>query len=107
MSMTATRILELLHRRKWATAKIVALVFFGIWALQTIGVFRSAELFIYDHLIQRRQPAQGEDPRIVIIEVTEPDIHEYDFPLPDELLAKVLEQIAAQGPRAIGVDIYR
>src|SRR5438067_9421869 len=107
MRVTVSRILELLHRRKWVTAKIAALVFFGMWLLQSVGVFRSAELFIYDHLLQRRPLAQSEDPSIVIIEVTESDIHKYDFPLPDELLAKMLEQIAAQGPRAIGVDIYR
>jgi adenylate cyclase len=47
------------------------------------------------------------DPRVVIVEITENDIAKYDFPIPDDLLAKLLETIARAKPVAIGLDLYR
>ena len=44
---------------------------------------------------------------MIIVEITDNDIAKYDFPIPDNLLAKLLETIATAKPVAIGLDIYR
>lgn len=72
-----------------------------------LGLLQAAEFLAYDKFLTWRGGADQTDPRIVIVEITESDIAKYDFPVPDTLLAKLLETIAAAKPIAIGLDIYR
>ena len=48
-----------------------------------------------------------EDSPIVLIRISEADIRRFGHPLKDSLLNRVLEQLLAAEPRAIGVDLYR
>lgn len=78
-------------------------------ALQASGQLELAELTAYDCYI-RLQPAANlkPDDRIVLIEISENDIQALGrWPLTDAMLSKVLEKLAAYGPRVIGLDIYR
>jgi adenylate cyclase len=55
----------------------------------------------------RLRPPEPRDNRIVIVGVSETDIQKYGFPLPDHVLASLLEKLKQQKPRAIGLDLYR
>jgi len=83
----------------------------GVFALvsgsRDLGLFQSAEFLAYDKFLTWRAGPEKTDPRIVIVEITENDIAKYDFPIPDDLLAKLLETIERAEPIAIGLDIYR
>ncbi|HAZ46548.1 MAG TPA: ATPase [Cyanobacteria bacterium UBA11369] len=56
----------------------------------------------------RLRPAEPIDPRITIVEITESDIKRLrQWPMPDIILAKLLDTIGQQQPAVIGLDIYR
>jgi adenylate cyclase len=82
-------------------------VFMLVAGLRELGLLQSAEFLAYDKFLSWRAGQSTTDPRIVIVEITEDDIAKYDFPIPDDLLAKLLETIASAKPIAIGLDIYR
>ncbi len=87
---------------------IAVLVFGALVALRGFGVLEPAELYVYDRLLALRPGPAVADVRIVVVEYTERDIQEQrEFPLSDARLADVVERVAAGGPRAIGLDIYR
>ncbi|MGD2181784.1 CHASE2 domain-containing protein [Lusitaniella coriacea] len=72
-----------------------------------IGVFQLLEWATIDRLFQLR-PAEPVDSRIVIVTIDEPDIQYLgEWPMSDRDMASVLKKIAAQQPKAIGIDIYR
>ncbi len=82
-------------------------VFVIIAGVRELGLLQSAEFLAYDKFLAWRAGAETTDQRTVIVEITESDIGRYDFPIPDGLLAKLLETIARAQPMAIGLDIYR
>jgi len=54
------------------------------------------------------RPEEPSDQRILIVGIDEADIAKVGkWPLPDRLLGQLLQKIAAQKPRAIGLDLYR
>lgn len=58
-------------------------------------------------MIQQRSDP-GPDPRLLVIEITEADIKALEqWPLPDRILAQLLQRLERYQPRAIGVDLYR
>lgn len=91
-----------------ATGFIVILVggcLFGLWNL---GALEPLELIAYDWYLRHRPMPAAPDSRIVLITITERDLQDQGgWPLPDGVLAQVIETIARHRPRAIGVDIYR
>jgi adenylate cyclase len=74
--------------------------------LRFVGLLQPLELAAYDLFFQWRSPEPTDD-RIVIVEINEPDIKKYNSPISDATLAKLLNLIKQQKPRAIGLDIYR
>ncbi len=74
--------------------------------LRFVGVFQPLELAVYDLFFQWK-PSETIDERIVIVAINEPDIQKFGSPIADETLAKLLNLIKRQQPRAIGLDIYR
>jgi len=75
-----------------------------------LGMFQGAELRVYDTFLRWRAKNAPDDPRIVLIKITENDISNPnlgDWPLWDADLAKLLEILEEQHPSAIGVDMYR
>ncbi|MBD2338723.1 adenylate/guanylate cyclase domain-containing protein [Calothrix sp. FACHB-156] len=76
-------------------------------ALRFMGLLEFLELTALDQFFLLR-PQQPVDERIVIVEINESDITKLKgWPINDDVLAKVLNNIKQQQPQAIGLDIYR
>ena len=82
------------------------LVFVGLLGLWYVGALQALEFLAYDQHL-RRQTLTPPDERIVLIGETEADLRRWGYPLPDGILAEVLERLAQGRPRVIGVDKYR
>ncbi|MDZ8055927.1 MAG: CHASE2 domain-containing protein [Aulosira sp. ZfuVER01] len=76
-------------------------------ALRFTGLLQLLELATLDQFFSLR-PQEPVDERIVIVEINEPDISKLkQWPISDDVLAKVLDNLKQQKPRAIGLDLYR
>ena len=76
-------------------------------ALRVMGWWQFFEWAALD-LFFRWRPPEPIDPRIVIVGINESDLKQSGkWPIPDESLARLLNQIKAQQPTAIGLDLYR
>ncbi len=74
---------------------------------QSLGLFNLPEWKIRDEWVRQRSPQTIADD-IVIVTIDERDIQSVrKWPVPDWALARLLEKIRAQQPRAIGLDLYR
>lgn len=92
---------------KWKEFFIVVPTTTGILlGLRLMGVFQPLELSIYDLFFQWR-PLEPIDERIVVVAINESDTKKFGYPIADDTLAKLLNLIKQQQPRAIGLDIYR
>src|SRR5262245_8550146 len=95
MSLTKQRLTFL------PVAFISALVWLAVMGLRSTGVFELLELTAYDICLRLQPGPPGPDPRIVLIQISEQDIRvQQRWPLTDEVLARVLDQIARARPRA-------
>ncbi|MBD2506083.1 CHASE2 domain-containing protein [Nostoc muscorum FACHB-395] len=81
---------------------------------QSLGFFNLPEWKIRDEWVRQRcqRPATPTQEtiadEIVVVTIDERDIQSVrKWPIPDWALAKLLEKIRAQQPRAIGLDLYR
>ncbi len=71
------------------------------------GLFQLLELLSYDQLVRLR-PKEPIDSRIVIVTIDESDLNKLgQGQVWDAVLAKLLDKLKAQQPRAIGLDLYR
>jgi len=71
------------------------------------GWFEILESATIDRLFSLR-PQESRDPSILIVTIGESDITAIgEWPLPDAVLAELLEKISSQQPSEIGLDIYR
>ncbi len=86
---------------------IVLIVFCGTLALRHMGLLQFLEFQTYDFFI-RHQPEIESGP-IVLVEMTEADIHSpsLDWPIYDDKLAELLRILEAAQPAVIGLDIWR
>ncbi|MEI6443760.1 MAG: CHASE2 domain-containing serine/threonine-protein kinase [Nostocales cyanobacterium ELA583] len=74
--------------------------------IQKLQVLETLELRIYDQMIQRRADP-GPDKRLLIVTITEQDLQKWNWPLPGEVLDRLLGKLEEYQPRAIGLDIFR
>ena len=73
---------------------------------EAVGMFQSLEWAFLDRLFHLRTNPPSS--RIVVVAIHEEDItYAKRWPMSDELLARLLANIQAQRPRAIGLDIFR
>jgi len=100
-------------KRITASPSLAALLLAGA-VIAAIGILRAAgylqflELAGYDLLVTTTSGSETGTPPVVLIGITESDIQAMGrWPLSDEQLVAVIEQIQAYRPRVIGVDIYR
>jgi CHASE2 domain-containing sensor protein/class 3 adenylate cyclase len=71
------------------------------------GLLNWLEWPVRDGFMQLR-PLEPPDERIVVVTIDEADLDAAgQWPIPDQLMSQALRAIAAQSPRAIGLDIYR
>lgn len=98
-----------LKRQMWewrgvlVTAPSVAAI---VILLRFAGLLQLLEWSAYDRLF-RLPPQEEPDERIAIVGISEDDIRQNGWPIPDRVLANLLQKIKAQNPRAIGLDLYR
>ncbi|MFE4108621.1 CHASE2 domain-containing protein [Almyronema epifaneia] len=72
-----------------------------------LGVFNLLEWAIRDQFFRLRSQEAIEE-QVVVVTISETDIENAgDWPIPDQILAELLEKIHAQKPRVIGLDLYR
>lgn len=91
-------------RAVFIAAPSVAFVLIG---LRACGLLQPLEWAALDKFFRLR-PLEPVDTRIVIVEINEADIRKAGkWPIPDGQLARLLEILKQQQPRAIGLDIYR
>ena len=85
------------------TSSIAGLVIGGSFT----GAYQTLEWSTLD-LWFRLRPQEDRDSRIVVVNIGESDIRELgNWPISDGKLADLLEIIARQQPRVIGLDLYR
>lgn len=71
------------------------------------GAGQSIEWLLYDTYLRSR-PSRTPENRILVVRIEEEDIENLgEWPLSDRTLARVLENLVAHQPRAIGLDLYR
>ncbi|MGE5658190.1 MAG: CHASE2 domain-containing protein [Actinomycetota bacterium] len=92
----------------WRGVMIVAPSMAGlVITLRFAGLLQIFELAAFDQFTRLR-PAEPPDSRIVIVEIREADLRKLkQWPISDAILAKLIENIKAQQPVAIGLDLYR
>jgi CHASE2 domain-containing sensor protein len=91
-------------RSVWITTITVAIV---IILLRLTGTLQLLEWVRLDQMFRMRPPEPA-DPRIVLVTINESDINALgDWPMSDAVLARLLDQVRQQQPRAIGLDIFR
>ncbi len=79
----------------------------SILLLRSIGLLQSLEWVALDQFFQLRPYERPED-RITIVTIDEPSIRQVgSWPIPDDVIAELLQKLKVQQPRAIGLDIYR
>ncbi len=99
---------KLLRSSLAACLMISILVFLSIIGLRSTGSLEPLELAAYDWYIRLRPEVSGSDSRIVLIGITERDIHNQGrWPLTDATLAETLTILTQYQPRVIGLDLYR
>lgn len=89
------------HRELIITLSVVVLVLL----LRYLGFLQSLELAVLDQFFNLR-PSENPKERITIVAIDEPSLSQ-GFPVPDGVIAELLQKLQADQPRAIGLDIYR
>lgn len=75
--------------------------------LRLTGILQAWEWTALD-LFFRLRPAEPVDERVVVVGIDETDLQKAkQWPIPDKVMAQLLEKIQTYQPRAIGLDIYR
>ncbi|MDJ0576995.1 MAG: CHASE2 domain-containing protein [Xenococcaceae cyanobacterium MO_234.B1] len=80
----------------------------AVIGLRCLGMLQSWELTAFDYLSQKL-PAESSDRRILIVGADERDIgkDKYGYPLPDPVLAELIDKLQQHQPAVIGIDIFR
>ncbi|UCE64373.1 MAG: CHASE2 domain-containing protein, partial [Nitrospirota bacterium] len=90
------------------TIGIGLLASLAVMAMRTAGWVENGEMAMYDWALRLRPIVAQADPHILLITITEKDIQNTGhWPLSDEEVAHILEIVANNGARAVGLDIYR
>lgn len=91
-------------RRVWFTALGVTSC---VLLLRSFGILQFLEWGALDQFFRLRS-TEPADERLLIVAIDETDLQKAEkWPLPDAVIAQVLQKLNAAKPRAIGIDIYR
>ena len=95
----------------WQQNQTFCLCSFGVAGcivlLRSSGILQTWEWAAFDQLFRLR-PTEPPEERILIVAIDEKDIQQSGtWPIPDRVLAELIETLNAAQPRAIGLDIYR
>ena len=90
--------------RELITAFCVAVC---ILVLRSLGLLQSLEWAALDQFFRLR-PNEALENRITIVAIDEASLRQVSsWPIPDRVIAELLEKLKVHKPRAIGLDIYR
>ncbi|MDJ0737033.1 MAG: CHASE2 domain-containing serine/threonine-protein kinase [Nostocaceae cyanobacterium] len=94
--------------KDWLQPIIIASV--GVTAL-ILGVrelkwLQRWELNVYDQMLRLRG-SEASDSRILLVTITEEDLQQQTWPLPDDTINKLLQKLDSYQPRVIGLNLYR
>ncbi|MBF2063211.1 MAG: CHASE2 domain-containing protein [Calothrix sp. C42_A2020_038] len=79
----------------------------AVIVLEFTGALQFLECAVLDQWFRLR-PSEPTDSRVVIVTIDEGDISRFkSWPMDDATLAKLLDKIRQQQPKAIGLDLYR
>jgi CHASE2 domain-containing sensor protein/two-component sensor histidine kinase len=79
----------------------------GVIVARLTGSLQVLEWMAFDQTLRSR-PVESADSRIVIVGINENDIKTVGkYPIPDAKLAKLLQRLQRDQPKAIGIDIFR
>ncbi|WP_348249066.1 CHASE2 domain-containing protein [Leptolyngbya sp. GB1-A1] len=79
----------------------------SILLLRYFGLLQAPELAMLDQMFRLR-PIEAADPRIVLVTISDADIRQIQaWPIPDQVLANLIERVRTAEPRAIGLTLYR
>ncbi len=92
----------------WMVLLVSGVAVVLVMGMRWLGMLQAWELKAFDHLI-RNLPLEPIDNRLLIIGADEQDISSswYGYPLPDTILAQLLDKLQQYQPSAIGLDIVR
>jgi CHASE2 domain-containing sensor protein len=82
-----------------------------VMGMRWLGLLQPWELGVFDQLLRSRPP-EPPDQRLLIVTITEDDLHlpeqaQRRGSLSDVALAKLLQKLTPLKPRAIGLDVYQ
>lgn len=78
----------------------------AVAAARQSALLAAAEFWLHDWM-QARLAADGLAPDVAIVALDDAAIAAWGWPLPDAVLARLVDAAVAAGARAVGVDLYR
>lgn len=99
------------RRSPWVPRILSLSICVGVFVLIVVarqaGWLQFFELSGYDLLLKARPNDTSISEKIVVVGMTEADVRKYEYPITDELMAKLVQKILDDGARAVGIDIFR
>lgn len=77
-----------------------------VLVVRWMGAIQWFELVTHDHLLRLTNDSRP-DPRVLLVTITEQDIHATHWPFDDLTLTAALKNILNGAPRVVGIDLYR
>ncbi|NET01795.1 MAG: adenylate/guanylate cyclase domain-containing protein [Sphaerospermopsis sp. SIO1G1] len=94
--------------REWRDISVITSSMTGfVILLRFLGLLQSLEWAVFDQYMRLR-PHESKDERIVIVGISETDLHNLQQGyINDDVYARLIKKLKEKKPRAIGLDIYR
>ena len=99
--------------KNWIRAYTFSLLLLTIFVttivlgVRRLGALQALELLAYDWMVSLHNRNEI-DPRLLIVEITDKDIEaQNSYPIKDEIIAQLLQNIQRHQPKVIGFDLYR
>lgn len=89
---------------------LAAAVLVAVTTLWRVGLLQFLELKFYDHCVRQTERPREDTSPVVIVALREKDLSNPAngcWPISDQKLAELIAVIAAGGPHAIGLDLFR
>lgn len=95
------------HRRVTAIIVLAAgIAFAGVFLVRASGLLQFAELLLYD-VTTRIVAEDVAHPDVATVQITDADLQDWGWPVPDKIIAGLIDRLGDAGAKAIGVDLYR